>query len=79
MAVAESGLMICGTGRISAGVTTRSSVFMPVPPGLVALRMTVKVPSWDGVPLMSPVLVLRVNPKGSPEASKLVGLFVAVI
>ena len=52
---------------------------MPVPPALVALRVTLETPALVGVPEMSPLVVLSVRPAGSPMAPKLVGLFVAVI
>jgi hypothetical protein len=54
-------------------------VALPVPPELVALIVTAYVPAVVGVPEINPVLVLTVNPPGSPLALKLVGLFVAVI
>jgi hypothetical protein len=63
-----------------AGMTTVTvSVAVPVPPALVALIVTVYVPAVVGVPEINPVLVFTVKPGGSPVASKLVGLFVAVI
>ena len=55
------------------------SVALPVPPALVALMVTLYVPAVVGVPEIKPVLVLTVNPAGSPVALKLVGLLVAVI
>ena len=55
------------------------SVALPVPPELVALIVTVYVPAVVAVPEINPVLVLTVNPAGSPVALKLVGLLVAVI
>ena len=55
------------------------SVALPVPPGLVALIVTVYVPGVVGVPEINPVLVFTVKPAGRPVALKLVGLLVAVI
>src|SRR5262245_9282020 len=57
----------------------RESVSVPVPPLLVALIVTFDTPGVEGVPEMSPVVVLTTSPAGSPTASKLVGLLVAVI
>ena len=59
------------------------NVALPVPPALVALRLTLyglpaSVPA-AGVPEISPVLVFTLKPEGSPVALKLVGLLVAVI
>ena len=44
------------------------SVLLPVPPALVAPRVTVLVPDADGVPEIRPVLVLMESPVGSPDA-----------
>src|SRR5664280_1741133 len=55
------------------------SVAVPIPYRFVALRPTLKVPLAPGIPEINPVVVLTRSPKGSPEAPKLVGLFVAVI
>ena len=52
---------------------------VPVPPAFVALRVIEKIPAAEGVPLISPVEVSTVRLAGSPVASKLVGLLVAVI
>jgi hypothetical protein len=65
------------------GLIVKVNVAVPVPPALVALMVTLyglpaSVPI-AGVPEMTPVLVFTVRPAGSPVASKLVGLFVAVI
>src|SRR5207302_9675378 len=62
-----------------AGVIVTASVWVPVPPALVALRVTVEAPAVVGVPEMSPVVALSAKPAGNPVAPKLVGLFVAVI
>ena len=59
--------------------TVKVNVALPVPPALVALRVTVYVPAVVGVPEINPVLVFTVSPPGSPVALKLVGLLVAVI
>ena len=52
---------------------------VPVPPALVALKVTEKVPAADGIPLTNPVEVSTVSGAGRPVASKLVGELVAVI
>src|SRR3989442_12736720 len=61
-----------------AGVIVTASVWVPVPPTLVALRVTVEAPAVVGVPERSPVVALSARPAGNPVAPKLVGLFVAV-
>jgi hypothetical protein len=45
------------------------SVAFPVPPLLVALRVTVEVPAAEGVPEINPVAVFTVNPAGKPVAA----------
>src|SRR2546422_1252056 len=62
-----------------AGVIVTASVWVPVPPALVALRVTVEAPAVVGVPEMRPVVALSARPAGNPVAPKLVGLLVAVI
>jgi len=44
------------------------NVWLPVPPALVALIVTVYVPAVVGVPEINPVLVFTVKPAGSPVA-----------
>jgi hypothetical protein len=68
-------LVITGPAELMVNV----SVAVPVPPLLVALRVTVEVPAALGVPEIRPVDVFTDNPPGRPVAEKLVGLFVAVI
>jgi hypothetical protein len=46
---------------------------------LEALMVALKVPVALGVPLMTPLLVLTLNPAGKLLAPKLVGLLLAVI
>src|SRR3989442_11988892 len=60
-----------------AGVIVTASVWVPVPPALVALRVTVEAPAVVGVPEMRPVVALSARPAGNPVAPKLVGLSVA--
>ena len=55
------------------------STLVPVPPALVALKVTFDVPAGCGVPEIRPVNVFTDKFGGRPEAPKLVGLFVAVI
>ena len=62
-----------------AGLMVRVSVALPVPPELVALIVTEYIPAAVGVPEMRPLLISIVKPGGSPVASKLVGLLVALI
>src|SRR3989442_12210705 len=61
-----------------AAVIVTASVWGPVPPVLVALRVTVEAPALVGVPVMSPVVALSARPAGNPVALKLVGFFVMV-
>src|SRR2546422_3159438 len=73
--VAVPALVMTGV----AGVIVTASVWVPVPPALVALRVTVEAPAVVGVPEMRPVVALSARPAGNPVAPKLVGLLVAVI
>ena len=73
--MAVDGLVITGAG----GLIVRVSGAVPVPPALVALRVTENVPAAEGVPLINPVEVSTVSGAGKPVASKLVGELVAVI
>ena len=61
------------------GFTVKLRVAVPVPPALVALKLTETVPEEVGVPEIKPLPVLIDKPVGSPVALKLVGLLVAVI
>ena len=62
-----------------AGLIVRDKGFVPVPPALVALKLTLEVPVAVGVPLIKPVVVLITSPAGRPVALKLAGPLVAVI
>ena len=62
-----------GVARESVSV----SVALPVPPLLVALNVTDRVPAAVGVPEISPA-ALTDKPEGNPVAAKLVGELVAV-
>ena len=68
-------LVITGVG----GLIVMVRVLVPVPPALVALRVTLDVPAVVGVPEINPVAVFTVNPAGNPVALKEVGLLLAVI
>src|SRR5438445_11744718 len=61
-------LVMTGAGGMMVSVSDE----LPVSPELVALKVTANVPEFDGVPEMSPVVVLTPSPAGSPAASKLV-------
>ena len=65
------------TGTEPATVIVR--VACPVPPALVADRLTGNVPATVGAPEMMPVAPSNKSPAGNPEAPKLVGEFVAAI
>ena len=62
--VAVPALEITG----AAGLMVRLKVMVPVPPALVALRVTLEVPAVVGVPEIKPVAVLIDKPAGSPVA-----------
>ena len=47
-----------------AGLIVKVSVWLPVPPALVALIVTVYVPAVVGVPEITPMLVLIDRPAG---------------
>jgi hypothetical protein len=60
-------------------VTVRVRGALPVPPLLVALSITLEVPTPVGVPEIKPEVVFTVRPAGNPDAPKLVGELEAVI
>jgi hypothetical protein len=55
------------------GFIVRVKVAVPVPPALVAFRITENVPTADGIPLINPVEVSTASVAGKPVASKLPG------
>jgi len=59
-----AALVMAGAGKVMMIV----KVAVPVPPLLVALKVTVEVPVAVGVPEITPVAVLSVRPAGSPVA-----------
>jgi hypothetical protein len=63
--VALVALVITGVG---GGLIVIDNVALPVPPALVALMVTVKVPEAVGVPEISPVEVFTVKPAGNGVA-----------
>ena len=71
--LAEPLLVIVG-GLVTELLTVMSSVPLPVPLALLALRLTTNVPLADGVPEITPLAVLMLRPGGKPLAPKLVGL-----
>ena len=62
--LAVPALEITGAGRIIVIV----KVWLPEPLTLVAVIVTVKVPEVVGVPLITPVELLTLNPDGNPVA-----------
>ena len=54
------------TGSAAAMVSVK--VTLPVPPLLIALRVTVEVAAPVGVPEINPVVLLTVKPAGNPVA-----------
>jgi hypothetical protein len=79
-AVVQFGLseLIVGAALIVITNVCCALVLQGVAP-LLAVMVTLVVPTVVGVPEITPVLVLTVRPAGSGVAVKLVGLFVAVI
>jgi hypothetical protein len=63
--VALVALVITGVG---GGLMVSVKVALPVPPALVALIVTVKVPEAVGVPEISPVVVFTAKPAGNGVA-----------
>ena len=76
MPFAVVALVMTGGGGLT---TVRVSVALPVPPALVALRVTVYVPAVVGVPEINPVLVFTLKPVGRPIAPQVVIAWSAVI
>jgi hypothetical protein len=70
--VPQSFWIVCTTVRFPvAGVaaeTVRARLFVPEPPALVALRVTVEVAAAVGVPEITPLVALTVKPAGNPVA-----------
>ena len=64
VALAVVALDITGAG----GLIVITKLLVPVPPALIALNETVKVPVKVGVPLITPVEVLILKPDGKPVA-----------
>ena len=62
--VAVVALVMMGGG----GLTVSASVALPVPPLPVALRVTAKVPTEEGVPEINPVVAFTDKPVGNPVA-----------
>ncbi len=78
MPFALAALVITGVAT-GAGAIETVNVALPVPPVLVALKVTEELPAAVGVPLIKPVAVLIERPAGKFVAPKLVALLVAVI
>ncbi len=62
--VAEAALEITGAVKL----ITIDKVLVPVPPALIALIVTLEVAAAVGVPLITSVEVLIVDPVGNPVA-----------
>ena len=63
---AEAGERLVKLGTPTPMVSVK--VALPVPPLLVALRVTVEVAAAVGVPEINPVVLLRVKHAGNPAA-----------
>ena len=75
MPTAVLALLITGLGELM--VMSNEAVPDPLP--LAALKLTLAVPVTVGIPEILPLLVLTLNPAGSPVAPNDVGELVAVI
>ena len=62
-----------------AALMVTCTLCMPVPPGLVALTVTLNAPAAIAVPEINPVAVLTLTPAPSPVAPNDAGELVAVI
>ncbi len=67
------------TGATVLVVTLMAMKPKPMPALLVTESITPLTPLLVGVPEMTPVVALRLNPAGKPLASKWVGSFEAVM
>ena len=56
------------TGAAASGAIVSVRVAFPVPPALVALKVTVEVPATVGVPEINPVPLFTDSPVGNPVA-----------
>ena len=63
--LAVAKLVITGAAELIVTITPA----LPVPPELVALTVTVEVPTAVGVPEISPVVPLTASPGGKPVAA----------
>ena len=75
VAVAVAALVITGV----LGLTVKVSVNVPVPPALLAESVIVVVPAVVGVPEITPVFCLILNPVGRLAVPKEVGVLLAVM
>jgi hypothetical protein len=67
--VAVAALEITGAVTTTgAAATVIVRVFVPEPPALFALRVTVEVAAAVGVPEISPLVAFTIKPAGSPVA-----------
>ncbi len=76
MPLVIKALVMAGAGK---GAIVTTSVAVPDPPILIALNVTGKAPDKAGVPEIAPLVLFIERPAGNPVASKLAGLFLAVI
>src|SRR5437868_49728 len=63
----ESSTQTVSVGEPAAAMVI-TSVALPVPPALVALIVTLVVAAAVGVPLIKPVVALKLSPAGRPVA-----------
>ena len=64
---------------VPAARILNASVALPVPPEFNAPRVTTLCPATDGIPEISPVTELTVNPAGNPVAVYELGVLVPAI
>ena len=68
-------LVITGVPRVMVIASVTAEL---IPVALVAVRLTLVIPTAVGVPEIKPVAAFNVTPAGNGLAVKLVGVFVAV-
>jgi hypothetical protein len=64
LVLTDVALVTTGAGALIVSV----KVAFPVPPLFVALSVTLEAPVAVGVPEISPLVVLMLNPSGNPAA-----------
>src|SRR5215469_12143481 len=71
-------VQISWTTELPVSNTRISTADAPVPMRLLAVRVTSKLPATDGMPLITPLVLLKTSPGGRPLAVNACGVFAAV-